>query len=235
MLRFLKAEWLKTKRTWVPLLLIVLPLLYSGLFSWYVQATQGKALLTPISYQAFLFLLLLACQFMSGILIGLVTETERQAGNFINDLTMGFTRNQVWRNQMVLYFSWLVLVFSLAIGSFWWLSRGPFTGKMLLTSGVVCGLTALILPLHYMLALKFQLAGPIFFSLFWLILSSVGGEFNLLGPFWQFLPPVYPTKLLVTGGPLGWYLFLGVCAGALFYFVGQFWYNRFNPANTKEE
>lgn len=223
----LKSLALRCKRTLIPWVLVLLPLVFTLIF--YLLARTIS--LSPAQLKAYFFLFSLGSQFTSGVLIGSFCELDQRAGKTINDLTCGRPRWQLWLMKNFFFALLLMVALVLGSGSLFLLVDVGISGTAYLglVAMVFC-LNLPLIPVQLWLGTLYRLNGTIVLSLFWLISSSIGGEFDLLGGLWLLVPPVYPTRFitqLALGKAMSLYLPVSIISVFILLLVTMIWYNRF--------
>lgn len=223
----LKSLALRCKRTLIPWVLVLLPLVFTLIFYLLARTTS----LSSVQLQAYFFLFSLGTQFTSGVLIGSFCEIDQRAGKTINDLTSGRGRWHLWLMKNLFFALLLMGALVLGAGSLFLLVDVGISGATYLglVAMVFC-LNLPLIPVQLWLGTLYRLNGTIVLSLFWLISSSIGGEFDLLVGFWLLVPPVYPTKFitrLALGEALSLYLPISIISVFVLLLVTVIWYNRF--------
>uniref|UniRef100_UPI00403F8457 hypothetical protein n=1 Tax=Candidatus Enterococcus willemsii TaxID=1857215 RepID=UPI00403F8457 len=249
MLNLVYGHWLKTKRTPIRWLSIVLPIVYASvLFGYFEVVHPGSFVIQEQIHGLFLFFSI-AMMFCLSFYIPMIYGLEKEAGNF-GELRIGVSRNILWISHLL--FIWLLVIFitllmttcfiglhlliqtnlsQLSIGSF-----------MLIP--VICSLPLIIL--YQFLSLVSSYVGTILVGSILTLSGILLGTTDLGNIIWYYLPWVWPIKLtyryvfqLIDNSAmakeyavlLGLTVVLGICllAGVLF------WYNRWEGTSSLEE
>lgn len=213
MLKLLYAHWLKTKRTSVRAMLVCLPVLYGLIMFGYYTISHNESSNVEQEYMNFFLFLGLAIQFISCIVIVLVSQLDKKAGNFGNELAVGVSRIKMLCSKVTVFLLLLGFVALLATVTFMSL-QGIFRGHWLALSQLslylfyIILLTIPLLLVYIWTAYQFDMTGTLTAGILFLLVGILMGTTNLGGDLWIWVPPTWmpravfgliPARTLLTG------------------------------------
>lgn len=206
MMKILYAEWLKTKRTAVRMLIFCMPVVYAALIIGYA-ALRGFDKNTQIlvfhtffeAWTAFVIPL------TTGILSGFTVQQEAFAGNFIGLLSSKVCRYELYLAKLILLvlcvtastlMATIVLGVGLSIFSGISLSWPIFIAASILA---VIG-TIPLLALHLWASFRWGMGASIGISIGGLLMAALMGATSLGDRIWQLIPWAWPVRLAILPG-----------------------------------
>lgn len=253
MFNLLHAHWKKTKRTFLRPMLVFLPVIYSLMIFTYFFVSKNRTVYAENEYAMFFLLLALSIQFVSGTLIVLFVNLDKQAGNFGNELTIGVPRSKLLLSKCLFLFLLLLGVEFIATTTFILaqiMVRGSWIGFSQLGSYLFF-IPLLMLPqlfIYLWVSYPFHMTGTLIVSSLSFLTAVLMGTTDLGTGIWIFIPPVWLTrvvfglipvtseltqsyqeisllKMIPTALIVSCILFLGLC----------FWYNNWEGQGRLEE
>jgi len=210
MIRVLKAEWIKLRRSPLPLLVLAIPLLYSGFMIWYFSGRTITAQLQITIYDAYFQVwAAIVVPLGAGLLPGLMSHQEAQAGSFQGFLASRTPRPLLYLGKLVMLvllsaFSTALAVSVLILGVQYLLgiplSPAPFVGGALVAELATIPLLAVQLWISFALGLGPAVGvGAAGVLLGALSLTSLGDYY------WRFLPWGWAARFVMAPGAAFYY------------------------------
>ena len=100
MINILKSYLIRTKRTPVRMVIILCPLIFTGLFIVYLLSATG---LKEVELAYFFGAYTILAGFSVSFLIPMLYESDKIAGNYANDLRIGICRKKIVFCKIYLY------------------------------------------------------------------------------------------------------------------------------------
>lgn len=201
MFRILSSDWLKTKRTAYRTIFFLLPPSVALVSLWYLSVHQRTSAAQANAYTLFFDLWTILIPFLTGLLAGILSSQEEQAGNFNGLLGTSVSRISIFFGKLL----FLVLTTATSL----------FLSDILFVAGLVSflhisGLQAVVflegailtllggLPLyvlHLWLSFTFGMGASISVGGAGLLIAAVCGLTSAGDHIWRFLPWAWPARL----------------------------------------
>lgn len=249
MARLICAHWMKTKNTPVRLVCGGLPILYALVLFLYFYTHQQLRLDAFDEYKVFFLFFTICTLFTSSVVIPLLLAPDRSAGVFAYELRIGISRTKLFISRFFLIFLLVVgiqclsvLVF--AILEMLFLKHIISISLFILFMGISNLFLLPILLFYQLLALRFHYTGTLLAGVFFTLTSILLGTTGLGSFIWQFLPWVWPIRLIYFEiSPFNFdvvnnYGFLGVISfmmTILLMVIAVIWYNRWEGKTSLED
>lgn len=114
-LRCVRADYLKAKRSMLNVIYIVIPLILALAFAGYFHISSWKKIL---EISAFLEMLGMIYPFLIGIIVGIIAQRESQAGHYQFILSVIPSRVHIYIGELCFLLINSLLFYTLAVGSF---------------------------------------------------------------------------------------------------------------------
>ncbi|WP_208560736.1 hypothetical protein [Marinilactibacillus kalidii] len=250
MIHRIRAEWLKTKHTWIPSMTFLLPFTFSLVLIGYFMTT---ALTITAEYEATSFLILfnLCVMIILGVFIDLITDLDRKAGRYANEFRTDLNRKNYFLVKCLSIGSYLGLTYMIAGGTF-------YIGSYLRETQVPINLFLLFLSISYLLMLpnvllvlftsyQFRMNGAVINSAFLALFGILIGTTGLGQEIWKYLPITWSIRMhyeyfpsQATGGTLLIKPLFGLTIIALLliiciFFIERIWYNQWEAEDGSKE
>ncbi len=234
----MKSQWQRTRHTFIRPLLIGLPLSYSLLMALYFSLCSQNFTFSQ-ALQGFSTLLVVATEFIAGLMIVQIVRSEQKAGNFANELRIGIARSQIIVSRLLFLACLLVWVFISADSTFLVLltatgSRIDFAQNLHFM--IWSFLTLLpFLPVDLFLAYKSGLTGVMLANTAFCLSGILLGTTDLGMGIWQYLPWVWPIRLAYrTDQNAAKFCLLALFLMVFLTLLLIFWYNRWEVQSREE-
>ena len=99
MFNILKSYWMRTKRTPSRMVLILCPLIFTGLFIVYLLSSAG---LKGVEFASFFGAYTVLAGFSVSFFIPMLYESDKKAGGYANDLRIGICRKKLFFSRVCL-------------------------------------------------------------------------------------------------------------------------------------
>lgn len=243
MFNILKSYLIRTKRTPVKMVIILCPLIFTGLFIVYLLSARG---LKGVELAYFFGAYTILAGFSVSFLIPMLYESDKKAGNYANDLRIGICRNKLFFVRFIFIFILLITIEGVAILPF--ILFLHFYGINIQILDLVIyamigsvGLISMV-PAYQFLSLKFNYTGSILAGVIFTLAAVLLGTTDLGTGIWYYFPFVYPIKLIygyVSGSfnvdTVIFYLFISLLLSFVSVGIFSFWYNRWDGTSEMEE
>ena len=243
MINILKSYLIRTKRTPVRMVIILCPLIFTGLFIVYLLSATG---LKEVELAYFFGAYTILAGFSVSFLIPMLYESDKKAGNYANDLRIGICRKKLFFVRFIFIFILLMAIEGIAILPFiLFLHFYGINIQILdLTVYGMIGSVGLIsmVPVYQFLSLKFNYTGSILAGTIFTLAAVLLGTTDLGTGIWYYFPFVYPIKLIygyVSGSfnvyNVIFYLFISLLLSIVSVGIFSFWYNSWDGISEMEE
>ncbi|MDO4280523.1 MAG: lantibiotic immunity ABC transporter MutG family permease subunit [Peptococcaceae bacterium] len=248
MMAFLRAEWLKTKRTALRWLVFALPVLTGAVLGWYCS---GRAWISAAdAYSGFFSVWTNLLSLLIGIVGGQLVEEEAQAGAFSGFLALPRPRRALYLGKLAALLLSMALANVLAVASV--VAVLQMTGTLMLSPSLYALTMAMILiasvpicALSLWLSLGAGMGASVGVGICGVLLAAIVGGTNLGNALWPVVPWAWPVRfcafaaLLYEGGlaPVLYNQLKLGCAvvaisGILFIIGGVRWFSRWDGRAT---
>lgn len=253
MIDLIHAHWKKTKGTYIRIMLLLLPVIFSGILLAYFFISHNRNTNAETEYMYFFLLLALSIQFVSGIIIVLFINLDKQAGNFGNELKIGVSRFKILLSKCIFLFLLLLGVEFLATTIFT-LVQGSLRGIWFDFSQLA--LYLLFIPLlmipqifiYLWAAYQLEMTGTLIVSSLFFLTAVLMGTTDLGTGIWIFVPPAWLARVVFSLIPatseltqnyqeislLQMIPFVLILSFMLFLLL-YFWYNNWEGKSRLEE
>ena len=243
MFNILKSYWMRTKRTPSRMVLILCPLIFTGLFIVYLLSSAG---LKGVELASFFGAYTVLAGFSISFFIPMLYESDKKAGGYANDLRIGICRKKLFFSRFLFIFILLITIEGIAILPFmlFLYFYGIKIQMLNLTVYMIIGAVGLIsmVPVYQFLSLKFNYTGSILAGVICTLAAVLLGTTDLGTGIWYCFPFVYPIKLIYgyVSGSLNvytviFYLFISLLLSIVSVGIFSFWYNRWDGISEMEE
>ena len=243
MLNILKSYLIRTKRTPAGMVIILCPLIFTGLFIVYLLSATG---LKGVELAYFFGAYTILASFSVSFFIPMLYESDKKAGNYANDLRIGICRKKLFFSRFLFIFILLITIEGIATLPFMlFLYFYGIKIQMLdLTVYMMIGSVGLIsmVPVYQFLSLKFDYTGSILLGVIFTLAAILLGTTDLGSGIWYYFPFAYPLRLLYgytrcsfNVDTIVFYLFLSVLISFVSVEIFSFWYNRWDGISKMEE
>jgi len=206
MMKILYAEWLKTKRTTIRLLMFYMPLVYAVLIIGYFALRGIEKNTQTLVFQAF-FDIWTACvtPIVIGILSGLMVHCEELAGNFNGLLSCKVSRYSLYWSKfllsvLIMAASTLIATIVLVVGLYVLLDV-PIGWQIFIGASILAIVgTIPLLALHLWAGFIWGMGASIGISICGLLMGALMGATSLGDKIWQFIPWTWPVRLALLSG-----------------------------------
>lgn len=243
MYKIIKAQWYKTLRTPVSIILLVCPLLFSFLLLLYCKkSTYVKG----IELNVFFLLFTIVATFSLSFFIPMIYESDREACSYANELRIGRSRSSLFISRFILIIILLAIIEIFAVILF--IMGGNlfldinFNYIQLVNYFFIFYLTSFpMIIIYQFMTLRFNYVGSILLGSFISLSSILLGTTNLGELFWKWLPFVWGIKInSIYGNSISdvniyFYLLLSLVFTAFLMIIFIFWYNRWSGQTQLEE
>jgi len=243
MLNILKSYLIRTKRTPAGMVIILCPLIFTGLFIVYLLSAAG---LKGVELAYFFGAYTILAEFSVSFLIPMLYESDKKAGSYANDLRIGICREKLFFVRFIFIFILLMAIEGIAILPF--ISFLHFYGINIQILDFVIyamigsvGLISMV-PTYQFLSLKFNYTGSILAGVIFTLAAILLGTTDLGSGIWYYFPFVYSIKLIygyVSGlfnvDTVIFYLFISFLLSIVSVGIFSFWYNRWDGTSKMEE
>lgn len=243
MINILVSYIKRTKRTPLRVVAFLCPLLFSLVFTTYLQASdllRGKEV---ISFYA--VFTILAC-FSISFFVPMLYDIDKKAGNYANDLRCGIGRKKLFLTRFLFILLLVVaieLIASFPLLTFLIISGITIAWGDFILCAIICPVTFMcLIPIYQFVSLKYSYSGSILVGAISTLTAILLGTTDLGQGIWYFCPFVYPVKLIFgyirqQFTPTEVLLFLAL---ALFIALVAlpllcFWYNNWDGTTKMEE
>lgn len=244
--KLIYAQWLKTKRTPVRMLVIICPVALAMLFGLYIaisNSLQGREML------AFFLLLSICAGFALSFFVPMVYDPDKNASLFANELRIGVKRSRLFLSKFLLISILLGLIEIIATVIFVmflsFFNPVEIDLSQLLMFIAISFFTLLpMIAVYQFLALRFGYVGSILTGSFVTLSSILLGTTDLGINIWKKLPFTWNVRLIYGSSKIselsaytGWSMKLGQSLLLTIVLLCLFilWYNRWDGAGTMEE
>ena len=243
MLNILKSYLLRIKRTPAIMVIILCPLIFTGLFIVYLLSATG---LKGVELAYFFGAYTILAGFSVSFLIPMLYESDKKAGNYANDLRIGICRKKLFFVRFIFIFILLMAIEWIAILPFILFLHFYGINIQILDLAVYAmigsvGLISMV-PVYQFLSLKFNYTGSILAGVIFTLAAILLGTTDLGSGIWYYFPFVYPIKLIygyVSGSfnvdTVIFYLFISFLLSFVSVGILSFWYNRWDGISEMEE
>lgn len=195
--RTLSSDWLKTKRTAIRLIVIIVSMLYPFFMLWYFSKQNSQSQI----YDGFFMVISVAMPIMAGMLCGLIGTQEENAGNFNAILGSTVTRTTSYLSKFILlilmtansvFLSTLVLL----AGMKWFMHIKNIQVGLFLEGALLVITGSLILySLHLFVSFAFGMGASIALGGAGFLIAAVLGGTVVGDRIWQFVPWTWAARL----------------------------------------
>ena len=243
MLNILKSYLLRIKRTPDIMVIILCPLIFTGLFIVYLLSATG---LKGVELAYFFGAYTILASFSVSFLIPMIYESDKKAGNYANDLRIGIYRKKLFFVRFIFIFILLMAIEGIAILPFILFLGFYGINIQILDLAVYAmigsvGLISMV-PVYQFLSLKFNYTGSILTGVICTLAAVLLGTTDLGTGIWYYFPFVYPIRLIygyVCGSSnvynVIFYLFISLLISFVSVGILSFWYNRWDGISEIEE
>lgn len=243
MLNILKSYLLRIKRTPAGMVIILCPLIFTGLFSVYLLSATG---LKGVELAYFFGAYTILAGFSVSFLIPMLYESDKKAGDYANDLRIGICRKKLFFARFIFISILLMAIEGIAILPFILFLHFYGINIQILDLAVYAmigsvGLISMV-PVYQFLSLKFNYTGSILAGTIFTLAAVLLGTTDLGTGIWYYFPFVYPIKLIygyVSGlfnvDTVIFYLFISFLLSIVSVGILSFWYNRWDGISKMEE
>ena len=195
--RTISSDWLKTKRTSIRLIVIIVPIFYPLFMLWYFTKHSAQNQI----YDAFFMVISVAMPIMASLLCGLIGTQEENAGNFNTVLgsTNRRTTNYISKLILLLLMTVTSVLFStivLLTGMKWLLHVENIQVGLFLLGALFVILGSLILYIiHLFLSFAFGMGASIALGGAGFLIAAIFGGTVVGDTTWQFIPWTWAARL----------------------------------------
>lgn len=243
MFNILKSYWMRTKRTPSRMVLILCPLIFTGLFIVYLLSSAG---LKGVELASFFGAYTVLAGFSVSFFIPMLYESDKKAGGYANDLRIGICRKKLFFSRFLFIFILLIAIEGIATLPYMlFLYFYGIKIQMLdLAVYMMIGSVGLIsmVPVYQFLSLKFDYTGSILLGVIFTLAAILLGTTDLGSGIWYYFLFAYPLRLLYgytrctfNVDTIVFYLFLSVLISFVSVEIFSFWYNRWDGISKMEE
>lgn len=205
MMKLLRSEWLKLKRTPTIWLVLLVPLVYSTFMIWYVSGRAATNGLNIFIFQAFFEVwAALVIPVGAGLLSGLMGQQEANAGNFHGLLSSKISRASLYTGKLLMLIllsalSTILATATLIIGLVY-VAHIPISIPVFVAGAMIAIVTTIpLLALHLWIGLAWGMGSTIGIGGAGLLLGSLMAT-NLGDSYWQYIPWAWPVRLVMIPG-----------------------------------
>lgn len=251
MCRLMWGHWLKTKRTSVRMLCLLLPIIYSSLLFLYFLIREPVKGDVTNEFLAFFLFFSIASLFSLSILVPLLLSPDKEAGCFGNELRVGVSREKLFLSRFFLILLLVIFIEMCALLLFVGLQvifhNSTIDFMTLFYFGLTpLGCLSIMIPIYQILALRFSYTGSLLVGVVFTLSAILMGTTDLGDGLWRFLPWIWSIRLtydhvprIVLGEAIAaeyWSLLaVALLLSVVLIFVGIFWYNRWEGMASLEE
>ncbi len=247
MVNIIYAQWLKTRRTPLRMIILACPVLFSLLLLIYrlmSSTISGKEV------ESFFLLFAIVSNFSLSFFIPMLYQPDKEAALYANELRIGRKRALLFVSRFaltVLLFAFMELlaIMTFALGQVF-VIKISINLVHVSVLALISFMTVLPLIVFYqVICLQLNYVGSILFGSFFSLASILLGTTDLGATVWKWLPFVWNIKLLTTysntihsgGGETNLYLYLSAAflLTMIFMFFAILWYNRWSGMTQLEE
>ena len=195
--RTISSDWLKTKRTAIRLIVVIVPILYPLIMLWYFTKHSIQSQI----YDAFFLVISVAMPIMAALLCGLIGTQEENAGNFnvllgsINGRMTNYASKFILLILMTVssvFFSTIVLL----VGMKWILHVENIQAGLFLQGALFVILGSLILYIiHLFLSFAFGMGASIAVGGAGFLIAAIFGGTVVGDAIWPFIPWTWAARL----------------------------------------
>lgn len=243
MFRIIHSYFLRTKRMPVRIVSLVLPIIFSLLFTLYLRTSNT---LSGIETFAFFGVFSILALFSASFFVGMVYESDKNTSHYANDLRIGIGRKKLFIGRflfILLLFFLIELIASLIFYAYLLISNTNFEARNFFLMFVINLLG--ILPnivIYQFMTLKYNYTGSIILGGFLTLGSILLGTTDLGALIWKFLPFTYPIKLIhslangqIATGQIYKFLTISVFVCIILLWIISLWFEKWDGYSKVEE
>lgn len=198
MLNLIYANYLKTKRTYIRLITLILPLIYSLVMFIYLQILGKYNFGDTLRIYCLLFSICMV--FCLGFYIPMIYSVDKAAGNYAIETRSGINRKKIFISKFLFIQLLLLIIVSVGIGSFslFNLLFNQFSINILLLAKYIFILIISASPIivfYQFTAIKYNYTGTLLLAVVFVLSAILMGTTGLGGNLWKILPWIWPVRL----------------------------------------